>query len=273
MEGIYRFADLTVKIEYQHEYFKYMAADYEVASRAVCKADNESNPDIAQESGIDETISITEFDIRSEAKRNEETDRAHDGVIETLAIYRKLCERLIHRNVLLIHASAIAKDGKAYLFVAPSGTGKSTHTRLWRETFGDKVFMINDDKPLLRFDGESFLAYGTPWNGKHHLDTNVSVPIGGICFLGRGVENKIWKVSAGDGLVQLLASVYRPDAADGMKKTLELVAELTKRVPLWQMECNISPEAAIMACEAMTQEERLGRKWHETEGRRDHKRN
>jgi hypothetical protein len=240
MEGIYRFADLTVRIEHQHEYFKKMAADYEVT-----EAD-------ARASGIDEIFQITEFDIRSEAKRNDETDRARDGMIESLAIYRKLCERLVHRNVVLIHASAIAMDGKAYLFLAPSGTGKSTHTRMWRETFGDKVFMINDDKPLLRLDDEKILVYGTPWNGKHCLDTNVSVEIGGICFLGRGVENRIWKVSAGDGLVQLLASVYRPDAADGMKKTLELVAQLTKRVPLWKMECNISPEAAIMACEAMT---------------------
>ena len=253
MEGIYRFADLTVKIEYQHEYFKYMAADYEVASRAVCKADNESNPDIAQESGIDETISITEFDIRSEAKRNEETDRAHDGVIETLAIYRKLCERLIHRNVLLIHASAIAKDGKAYLFVAPSGTGKSTHTRLWRETFGDRVFMINDDKPLLRFCDDGIWVYGTPWNGKHHLDTNTSVPVGGICFLGRGMENKIWKVSASDGLATLLSAVYRPDDGDGMRKTVELTVALSKAIPHWKMECNISPEAAQMACKAMTE--------------------
>ena len=240
MEGIYRFADLTVKIIHQHEYFKRMAVDYEMT-----EAD-------AKTTGIDETIQITEFDVRSEAKRNDEIDRTWDGMIESLAIYRRLCERLVHRNVLLIHASAIAMDGKAYLFLAPSGTGKSTHTRLWRETFGDRVFMINDDKPLLRFDDEKILAYGTPWNGKHRLDTNVSVPIGGICFLGRGGENKIWKVSAGDGLVQLLASIYRPDATDGMKKTLELVARLTKCVQLWKMECNISHEAAIMACEAMT---------------------
>jgi hypothetical protein len=252
MEGIYRFADTTVRISFQHEYFKAMAADYEVAAKKACELDVTGMSGIDCKPEIDETFQITESDVRSEAARNGETDRAVDGMIEALAIYRKLCERLVHRNVVLIHASAIAMDGKAYLFLAPSGTGKSTHTRLWRETFGDRVFMINDDKPLLRFDGESFQAYGTPWNGKHHLDTNVSVPIGGICFLGRGAENRIWKVSAGDGLVQLLASVYRPDAADGMKKTLELVAELTKRVPLWQMECNISPEAAIMACEAMT---------------------
>ena len=240
MEGIYRFADLTVRIEHQHEYFKSMAADYEVT-----EAD-------ARESDIDEAFQITEFDVRREARRNDETDRARDGMIESLAIYRKLCERLVHRNVVLIHASAIAMDGKAYLFLAPSGTRKSTHTRLWRETFGERVFMINDDKPLLRLDDEKILVYGTPWNGKHRLDTNVSVPIGGICFLGRGAENRIWKVSSGDGLVQLLASVYRPDAADGMQKTLELVAQLAKRVTLWKMECNISPEAAIMACEAMT---------------------
>ena len=252
MEGIYRFADLTVKIEHQLVYFRKMATDYEVAAKKACELDGACTSGIECKPEIDEAFRITEADVRSEAKRNGETDHALDGMIEALAIYRKLCERLVHRNVLLAHASAIAMDDKAYLFLAPSGTGKSTHTRLWRETFGDRVFMINDDKPLLRFDGEKVLVYGTPWNGKHHLDTNVSVPIGGICFLGRGTENTIQRVSAGEGLATLFSSVYRPDAQDGMKKTVELTVTLAKCVPLWKMECNISPEAAIMACEAMT---------------------
>lgn len=68
--------------------------------------------------------------------------------LETLAVYRKIVTRLVFSDILLIHGSAIAVDGKAYLFTAPSGTGKSTHTRMCREYFKDRAVMVNDDKPL-----------------------------------------------------------------------------------------------------------------------------
>ncbi len=84
-------------------------------------------------------------------------------------------------DTVLFHGSALAIDGDGYLFTAKSGTGKSTHTRLWRERFGDRVVMINDDKPLLHIDAGSVIAYGTPWNGKHRLGTNASVPLRADC--------------------------------------------------------------------------------------------
>lgn len=234
MKGIYRFADTTVEINYRHDHFRRLAIAYEAQGKP------------------EEVITITEEDILQEAKRSDEEYAVRDSGTESLVIYRKLCERLIFRGVLLIHASAIAKDGKAYLFLAPSGTGKSTHARLWREVYGDAVFMVNDDKPLVRLLRDEILVYGTPWSGKHHLDRNVSVPVGGICILGRGEQNKIWRIPARDGVVELLGSVYRPDEPEGIKKMLELTTELTKRVPIWKMECNMDSEAARMACETMT---------------------
>lgn len=234
MEGIYRFADVTVSVRYQYDFYQKLSANYLAQGEA------------------EEFISVTEDDIRQEAERFGETYGVRNDVTESAVIHRKLCERLIFRDILLIHASAIAKDGKAYLFLAPSGTGKSTHTRLWRKVYGDDVFMVNDDKPLLRFCEDEILVYGTPWSGKHHLDRNVSVPIGGICILGRGEHNKIWRIPARDGLAELFGSIYRPDALEGMKRMLELTSELARRIPLWKMECNMDPEAARMACEAMT---------------------
>ena len=70
--------------------------------------------------------------------------------VEWIAIYRRLSDYVLQKDVLLFHSSALALDGQVYLFAAPSGTGKSTHARLWRETFGDRVVMVNDDKPLLK---------------------------------------------------------------------------------------------------------------------------
>ena len=99
--------------------------------------------------------------------------------------------QLLKYNGMLLHASAVVKDGYAYLFSAPCGTGKSTHTGLWLKTFGDDAYILNDDKPALRFEDGTWYAYGTPWSGKHDISTNVRVPVAGICFLHRAKENTI----------------------------------------------------------------------------------
>ena len=87
---------------------------------------------------------------------------------ESILIHSKVSEELLNYDVLLVHGSAICMDGEVYLFTAPSGTGKSTHTRLWREVFGDRTMMIND-KPMLKICPDGVEVYGTPWRGKHHL--------------------------------------------------------------------------------------------------------
>lgn len=117
------------------------------------------------------TVRATEADLLRE---NPEGKPYAAGYLESLALYRQICERLIEWDVVLFHGSALALDGKAYLFTAPSGTGKSTHAALWRQVFGTRVTMINDDKPLLRFAPEGVTVFGTPWAGKAHLQTNTS---------------------------------------------------------------------------------------------------
>jgi serine kinase of HPr protein (carbohydrate metabolism regulator) len=111
---------------------------------------------------------------------------------------------LMRYNGLRIHASAVEVDGKAYLFSANSGTGKSTHTRLWREVFGDRAVMVNDDKPFLRMTEGAVMVYGSPWNGKHGLGCNLSVPLKAVCILERGEENRIEKISAKQAFVKPL---------------------------------------------------------------------
>ena len=92
--------------------------------------------------------------------------------LENYAIHSLLAEQMTKHHVLLVHGSALCMDGQAYVFVAPSGTGKSTHARLWREMYGDRVWMINDDKPMIRVSDSEIRVYGTPWDGKHHLSRN-----------------------------------------------------------------------------------------------------
>lgn len=174
-----------------------------------------------------------------------------EGYLETLAVYRKIVTSLVFYDILLVHGSAIAVDGNAYLFTAPSGTGKSTHTRLWREYFKDRAVMVNDDKPLVRFGEDGVFIYGTPWNGKHRLGNNICAPLKGVCILERAEKNRISRVSKKEAYPLLLAQIYRPVENGGaMLKTLGL-ADKFMELPLYRLGCNMSPEAAVTAYEGM----------------------
>ena len=166
-----------------------------------------------------------------------------DMFLERSVIQRRVAEALSRRDVLLMHGSTVAVDGRAYLFTAPCGTGKSTHTRLWREVFGDRAVMVNDDKPFLKLTGDAVLACGSPWTGKHGIGTNVCVPLGGICILSRGRENVI-RPAVAEQVEEFLRSQCFPPK--GLEKLLD-------RVRLWKMECTKDPEAARVSYEAMSQ--------------------
>ncbi len=164
----------------------------------------------------------------------------------------EFCEQLLKYNGFMLHSSGVACDGKAYLFSAPSGTGKSTHTTLWRKVFGDeRCFILNDDKPVIRIIDGEVLAFGTPWSGKTDLNENIGLPLQGICFLQRGATNHIEKMSPKDAVHMLLDQTIRPTDAAKMTKLLELLDELLKKVEVFSLCCNMENEAAIVAFEGM----------------------
>ena len=176
-----------------------------------------------------------------------------EDYLETLAVYRKIAVELLNHNTLLFHGSAIAVDGEAYLFTAKSGTGKSTHTRLWQKQFGERAVMINDDKPLLRLEGDTVTVYGTPWDGKHHRSTNTACPLKAICILTRGEKNHIQPLDKKAVLPMLCQQSYRPNAPAALQKTLSLVDRLGSSVRLYQLRCNMEPEAAQVAYAGMNE--------------------
>lgn len=114
--------------------------------------------DYLSQEKADFSIKIEENDIDNERIKSKEEDERQginirnfsNEYLETLAVYRKIATQMPQFNVLLFHGSVIAVDNKGYLFTAPSGTGKSTHTRLWMERFKNRAYMVNDDKPLLK---------------------------------------------------------------------------------------------------------------------------
>ena len=174
-----------------------------------------------------------------------------DPFLERAAIQRAFAEHLFGRDTLLFHGSAVAVDGQGYLFTARSGTGKSTHTRLWREVFGQRATMINDDRPFLQLTASGVLVCGNPWSGKHGLDSNVTLPLAGICILERGSEDRIGRISAEEAMPMLQKQAYCPLDEGKHLDFLRLVDRLAQNVPLWRMECTKSPQAAQTAWDAM----------------------
>lgn len=228
-----KLAEVTVEVHSRYPNVKEMCQEY------------------LSEDKSDVVIVMTEEDIDNERKRYPDGDKAMAGYMETLAVYRKIAEAFLEHEILLIHGSAVAVDGSGYLFLAPSGTGKSTHTSLWREYLGDRAEMINDDKPLLRLEEDQVLVCGTPWNGKHRLGMNKNVPLKGLCVLRRGGANKIRRVSAKEAYADVFRQIYRPIAdREKMEKTLELMDKILQ-LPMYHMECTISVEAAKMSYEEM----------------------
>lgn len=174
--------------------------------------------------------------------------------LERATIQRRVADYLVSNDTLMLHGSTVAVDGKAYLFTAPCGTGKSTHTRLWRELFGERAIMVNDDKPFLRITSTGVLAYGSPWSGKHGLASNVCVPLKGICSLHRGSENLINRVEMKDLIGILRRQVHTPADISLLQKTYSLVDTLVEMVPLWDMYCNKELDAASVAYCAMSRD-------------------
>lgn len=190
--------------------------------------------------------------LRQEALREGMRTRVFpDPFLERSVIQQKFAQALLPMDILLLHGSTVAADGKAYLFTAKCGTGKSTHTRLWRELLEERAVMVNDDKPFLRFTPNGVLACGSPWSGKHGLDTNITVPLGGICILERGQENSIRPMDAKEALPFLLTQCDPPADAAQLPLYHRLLETLVQRVPLWQMQCNKDLQAAQIAFDSM----------------------
>ena len=206
------------------------------------------------------SICITSEDIDRErrrllAKKNpgERLEASSSEALERLHLCRRIAEILPAYDRVLFHGSSLSVDGRGVLFTAKSGTGKSTHTRFWRERFESRVRMVNDDKPFLHIGECGVTVYGTPWRGKHALGENTHVPLEAIYFVNRGAENEVQSISPRELYPLLLQQTYTPDDPAAMAKTLALVERLSRSVKLLKLYCNLDPQAADTALEALDQ--------------------
>ena len=238
---------------------KYKIADKVVEVTSIYGEVHTYCSDYLTDEPADYSATTTQADIDFEREKSAREDEIEgipirqfsDGYLEELAVYRKIAEQMISYDTILFHGSVVAVNGVGYLFTAKSGTGKSTHTRLWREYFGDRAVMVNDDKPLLKIADSGVIAYGTPYNGKHRLGTNISVSLKAICTLTRAAENHIEPITREQAYTMLLQQVYRPADMLKMAETLALVDRLADSVKLYRLGCNMDISAAKVAFEGM----------------------
>lgn len=229
-----------------------MTKYYRIAGLAV-KMDSFGRTEEQAEAYLCEVQDVVDFSIVSgRQKLREIYPKLSEDECEYLSTGVYFYRKLIDHDGLMLHSSAIVMDGKAYLFTADPGTGKSTHTSLWLKQFGDRAYILNDDKPALRLEDGAWYAYGTPWSGKHDISRNERVPVAGIACLERGEHNEIVPFSGIEAISAIMKQVNRPKAAEYRVKLMKLMDKLITQVPIWKLKCNMGPETVNVSYEAMS---------------------
>ncbi len=217
-----RLADLNIRIENKYPYLEDMCRAYTVS-----------------EGEEDFTVAVSDAEILAE-----DAGRTAPGYAESLAVYRKIAEGILLYDGFLMHGATIETEGQGIAFLAKSGVGKTTHMALWKKLLGDKMQVINGDKPLIRLKDGVPYVYGTPWAGKEGLQTNTCAPLKAICFLSRGEKNEVVPCRKEDAFIRLLPQIYTPK--DGLKMgiLLEKIGQLIENVSFFSVRCTMEAEAA-----------------------------
>ena len=235
-----KLADIKIVAEYcaprtMHKYLDYLA-DFET-------------PDITIKK-------LTEEDYSCFVNKNFlsfQRDIGNEGIavtiidLESIIIYKKIVESLLDYNVILVHGAAISVDNKCYVFIAPSGIGKTTHILNWINMVPNTI-VVNGDKPLVNVDKK--LVYGSPWCGKEGMNKNVAIPLAGIISLKRGESNSIRRIDYRTIFPELLQQCYIPQDGKEAIKAYRHIGSLAS-IPCYQLYCNMDKESALVAYEGL----------------------
>lgn len=234
-----KIAELVIRIDNKYEYVSHFCNQYKV------QADQE-----------DFAVSAAEEELLREQAEGE----VHFSLpyCESLCLYRAICFKLISYDAFLMHSAALEMDGEAYVFAAKSGTGKTTHLKLWMQEFGSRVQVVNGDKPVYRFQDGTLYVYGTPWCGKEGLGNNIRSPVKAICFLERGLENSIRRMAEEEVIGRIFHQMLMPREEGAVTHFLDMIDELIAKVDCYLLRCNTMPEAARVAYQGMVSK---GRGW------------
>lgn len=230
---IYEIAGLRIDIQNKYEYTDRFCAEYLSADQTL---------------PVDLSACVSEEEFLAEKSQS---PNFSDGYIENICLYRNICLQLPSFDRILLHCAVLEYAGKGYAFLGKSGTGKSTHTRLWKKYLSTPR-MVNGDKPILQYVNGHFLVHGTPWKGKEGWGNKLSAPLCGLCFLEQAKENSLQKLSPSEASKRIFTQVLLPADEKNVSATLELLDKLVSNTPAFLLKCNISEEAVRLAFEALT---------------------
>lgn len=229
------FAGLNIEADTRFEFVNRLTEDYQSCSDAV-----------------DFSVSVTDSDIAYEASTSE--IQYGRGYLESIALYRKIAEKLPFFDAVVFHGAVIAYNGKAYAFTARSGVGKTTHIRLWLERFGEKVHILNGDKPVLRvIDGKVYAA-GTPWRGKEGYGIPEMLPLEAVAFIDRASEPSAEEITNSAALTRFASQIYIPNEPRAAIGSLSVLNKIISGVKLFDVKANMEIESAEVSFAALTGE-------------------
>ena len=227
----FSFADIKVEITYKGERLERDLKDYR--ADFLCK---------------DFSIAITDDDVKYEDAISQEPRTVGDYKMSSCL--RKIGDKIFNFSSFILHSACFDVDGVGVAFAAHSGTGKTTHMNLWQKLLGDRMVIVNGDKPIVRFfddEPETPYAYGTPWNGKEQLGCNMRTKLKHICFIERSETNYAQKMDKNEAINLIFNQVYKPSEPMAIMKTMELIDRLLSCCNLWKIHCNMEDEAAEIA--------------------------
>ena len=232
---IVNFADIKIKIHTNYDYMFKFCKDY--------------------------IVNTTEYDFEvypSEDYQHKMDDNPlfSAAYCESISLYEEIGKQLPFYNAFIMHGATITYQDKGLMFTAQSGTGKSTHIKLWKKHFGKDVDIVTGDKPIVRVFNDGIKVYGTPYSGKECWHKNRSANLDSICIVQRGTTNKICKITSEEAILPLYQQIFIPKDNEIIAgKILDLFNHLLTSIPIYVLQCDISEEAVQVAYEGMLSNE------------------
>ncbi len=229
-------AGVAVEIHHKYKYVRTLCSEYATEVSPVF------------------SVSVTDGQIESEMRMTKY--HYSEDVCEATCIHREIVKGLVKHGVILIHSAVVAVDKVAYVFMAKSGVGKSTHIKLWKEVFGERAVIVNGDKPLFSFEDNILTVHGSPWQGKENYGKRISLPVGGLCFLERGEKNEIVPATDSEVADRLFHQVLLPDNGEDLAIFMATLERILQTVPFYKLKCTMESSAAVCSYEGMRKDKR-----------------